>query len=281
MADSISTGAELRRLDQRTSLASYLSAIWDRRDFLIVVPREDLRAQNTTTVFGQAWTLLNPALMTLVYYLIFGLVLDARRGVEFYIAYLTSGLLMFRFCQQGVTRAAAVIDNNLGLIRSIQFPKALLTIAIVIEQLLAFVPAMLVMVVVALLNGAPLAPRMLLLPGAVMVLAVFTLGLALFAARIGSRVADLREILPHLFRILLYVSGVLFSVERLIENDVVRVILQINPIHEALMLGRWALLGTEFEAWMGAALAAWTVVTPIVGFLYFKGGENQYGSPSR
>ena len=43
-------------------LGAYLRELWLRRDFLVRVPLEDLRAQNAHTLLGGIWLVLNPLL---------------------------------------------------------------------------------------------------------------------------------------------------------------------------------------------------------------------------
>jgi len=53
----------LHRLSDQQSLGNYLREAWERRAFAVVVPRQDIRAQNMDTVLGQFWHVVNPALM--------------------------------------------------------------------------------------------------------------------------------------------------------------------------------------------------------------------------
>ena len=69
--------------------------LWSRREFIFAVPRNSLRAQNMDTLLGNFWYLLNPALQTSVYFLVFGLLFDANRGIDDYLAYLVIGVLTF------------------------------------------------------------------------------------------------------------------------------------------------------------------------------------------
>ena len=54
-------------LTRPPSAAAYLKEAWRRRAFAILVPAQDLRAQNMGTALGQLWHLANPALLVGVY----------------------------------------------------------------------------------------------------------------------------------------------------------------------------------------------------------------------
>lgn len=269
---------ELSPVDRTSSGLDYLREIWARRDYLAVVPRQDARARQMTTALGQAWHLLNPILMTLIYFVVFGLVLDARRGVEHYIAFLTIGILVFQLVQRITQEAAGTIPKHQGLIRTINFPRALLPLATVTEQVVAFIPSIAVMYVVVFANGAPLSLRMLLLPVALIPTVLLATGAAFLTSRLGATIPDLREILPHAFRLLFYSSGVLFSIEELINNETAKTILRLNPILGVVDVARWAALGTSLHPLVIVSVVIWCSALPIIGLAWFRRGEIGYGA---
>ena len=144
---------ELFDLSAKSTLRRYMADIWERRAFAVVVPANDIRAQNMDTLLGQFWHLLNPLLMAAVYYLIFGVILDASRGVSNYLGFLIVGVFVFQLTQRVVQDGSITIDRNKSLIRSISFPRALLPLSSANAQSFAFVPALVVMVVVVGLSG--------------------------------------------------------------------------------------------------------------------------------
>ena len=57
-----------------------------------------------------------------VYYLIFGILFKANRGIEHYIPYLVIGVFIFTFTERSILTGSRVMHNNLSLIRALQFP---------------------------------------------------------------------------------------------------------------------------------------------------------------
>ena len=135
------------------SLKAYVKDVWHRRHFAVVVPANDIRAQNMDTFFGQLWHLFNPALLIGVYYVIFGVILDANRGVENFIGFLVVGVIIFNLSQRSLQDAAISLRRNQSLIRSIQFPRALLPISSIVGQTVAFFPSFIVMLGFLLVTG--------------------------------------------------------------------------------------------------------------------------------
>ncbi|MEO1064268.1 MAG: ABC transporter permease [Actinomycetota bacterium] len=270
-------GDDLIELGGRVPLGLYLRELWDRREFAIVVPVNDIRAQNMDNVLGQLWHLLNPLMLVGVYFIVFGVVLEADRGVEDYFAFLVVGVLLFQLTQRIVQDSALAISRNEGLIRSLQFPRALLPISSLVGQTLAFLPALGVLLVVTVVS-AGVRWEWLVLPVVLLAQAAIGLGAGFLAARAGFAVRDVNQILPHLFRLLFYVSGVIFAVDVFVTDELLRRLFELNPMYSVIACARWCVLGLDVSTFAVVTLIAWAVVLPVVGLLWFRAAEHRYGS---
>lgn len=265
------------RLGEKPPLPVYLRALWQRRDFAVTAPLGELRAQNMDTVLGNLWHLLNPVLLVAVYFTIFGLLLDTSRGVDNFIAFLAVGVFVYQYSQRTTIAAAKSIPSNEGLIRSIHFPRALLPVSTVIGQTLAFMPAVVIMLIVAVATGEQPHVRWLMLAPILVVQVAFNLGAAFVVARLADSFRDVQNILPFLFRLLFYLSGVLYLVEAWVADPVLRRLFNANPLYAFVTLARSAILGgpTDPELWLSALV--WTGAILPVGFAFFRAAEQRYG----
>lgn len=277
-ADRSATLPPLRDAHASQKLGVYLRELIERRSYIWHVATNELRHRQVTNVLGNLWHLLNPALTIGVYYLIFGLLLDTNRGVEKFFLFLTVGLLTFTFTQKATIDGAKSIVTNKGIVKAVRFPRALLPISSTTTELLATIPNLLVMFVVALLSGVVPSFRWLALGPVIALQMVFTLGLAMIAARLGTHFVDTIQILPFVFRLLLYGSGVIFSVEAYVSSDetLVRAFFTANPMYCFITLARWAVIGGDFQPELAAIGAVWAVVVVIAGFAWFRAGEESY-----
>ena len=120
--------------------------------------------------------------------------------------------------------------------------------------------------------------RWLVLPAVLVAQFAFNFGAALLVARIGTTVRDLRQILPHLFRLLFYGSGVIFSVEAYVHSGAWRRALALNPIYDVITCARWCLLGEPLDLWVVWGLLAWCTLMPAAGFVVFHRSEQRLGA---
>jgi teichoic acid transport system permease protein len=273
--------ADLRRLDTQLPTGRYLAEMWDRRDFVVAMPIEELRVSHQDTLLGNLWHLGNPILTTMVYYFVFGVLLGVDRGVENFILWLTVGVFTFGLTRGSVMGGSRSIASNRGLMRAIRFPRALLPVSVVISRLLTFGYQLAVIVVLALATGEGISRRWLALPLVLLVHTALNLGGAFTAARLNDSFRDVQEIIPFLFRLLIFFSGVMFPIEnRLAGRDVpelLRAVIALNPLTPMINMYRWVFLGTPVSTGgvAYAVLAAGTLLA--FGFWYFRAAELRYG----
>lgn len=262
--------------DVRVGIRPYLLAVWDRRDYIRHVARSQLRSQQMHTVLGNLWHLLNPALQIAVFYLIFGVVLDVTRGVDNLLAFISVGLFSYQYSTASITDASKSIAGNRALLKSIWFPRALLPITATVAQLFAFLPTLVVMAMICIVTGEPVRLTWLLVPVIVVLQTMLNIGLALIAARSANHVEDIQNLLPFIFRLLLYGSGVLFVIDEYVQRSAYQLLFELNPFYGIVTTWRWAVLGSDMEAHVAVYTIVISLVTVVAGFVWFHRGERGY-----
>ena len=278
----------LVRLADRPRLAQYVRAVWERRAFMHSLASAQLSARHLDTLLGNVWQVINPLLLIGTYYVIFGILFRrsddalAAAGVS-YIAFLAVGIFVFGFMQRCWTSGAAAIGGNLGLIRTLQFPRAVLPLASVTKEVLSFGAPLLVMLGVVVATGVRPAWSWLAFPLVFAGMTLFGAGGALVLARLAAAVPDVKNLLPFGFRLALYLSGVLFDAERLFNRnpqlDWLPEALLFNPLYVYVTLARTSLLGLPGPEgpWLLLSAGCWTFGLVVAGVLYVTAGEKAYG----
>ena len=205
--------AGLLDMGRRPALRAYLRALWDRREFALLVPLGEMRQRNMDTLLGGSWHILNPLFQAGIYYLLFGVLLQQRGGIDNYPAWLIIGLFLFGLTQKSIQSSTRIIVTKAAMLRSLNFPAGILPISVNISELLAFLPAVLVMLFIVVVTGERPSFLWLLLLPLIVLQVMMNLGLSLIVARLTVHFRDLDNILNHLLRMWMYFSGVLFSIE--------------------------------------------------------------------
>ena len=307
----------LRPSSARPRLFAYIRMVWERRHFIVAYATARNVSMYTEARLGQLWQVLTPLLNSAVYYLVFGILFQANRGISNYIAYLVTGVFIFSFTERSIVVGSTVMRANITLIRALHFPRACLPLAYVMVELQHFCcrcwccsPSC----------SGPDTTTATRLPGTgcflvptLVLQATFNMGAALIMARLGAGAQDFSQLIPFLTRIWRYFCGVMYSIASLPASLPLwaKNVLQLNPAAVYITLTRRAIMATERDNAPGAqpynamkcalfnakkipelqaychptvttselwlAAVGWAIVTLLVGVVFFWQAETRYG----
>ncbi|GHD24116.1 ABC transporter permease [Streptomyces galbus] len=269
----------------RPPVPAYLRRLWDRRHFVLAFSSAKLAAQYSQARLGQLWQVATPLLNAAVYFMVFGLILGAGRGMpkDVYIPFLVTGVFVFTFTQSSVMSGVRAISGNLGLVRALHFPRAALPLSLCLQQLQQLLYSMIVLFLVVVGFGSYPDLSWALIPAVLALQFCFNSGLAMIVARAGAHTPDLAQLMPFVLRTWMYASGVMFSIPVFLADKPqwIANVLQWNPAALYMDLMRFALIeeyGAENlpdHAW--AVAGGWAVFVALGGFLFFWQAEEKYG----
>jgi ABC-type polysaccharide/polyol phosphate export permease len=282
------TPGHLRREDEFTSerhvyephrvglppLRSYVRELWRRREFAFELSRTTLRSQNYNTAFGQLWMVLNPLLLTVVYFVLVDILRRRTGGVDFF-AHLMAALFIYYFLNDSIRQAVKSVTGGGRLILNTAFPRVLLPAASVIAALWRFLPTILVFVPVFFIAGLPVGPELLWLIPVFALFLVLACGLAMLVAAGQVYFRDLKNFLNYALRIWLYSSPILWYASEV--PDRYQFLLVLNPL--APLLTAWSDIIDRGLAPQAADLAlgaGWAVVLFVGGAVFFISREREF-----
>jgi teichoic acid transport system permease protein len=297
----------------RPGLVKYLRLLWQRRHFIAAYATARNVSMYTEARLGQLWQVLTPLLNSAVYYLIFGILFEAKRGIDNYTAFLVTGVFIFSFTERSIVVGSTVMRTNIALIRALYFPRACLPLAYVLVEFQQLLVSMLVVFAIVLSTGEPLTWYWFLLVPTLVLQAMFNMGAALLMARVGAGAQDFSELVPFLTRVWRYFCGVMYSIASLpatIPTWAIKII-SLNPAAVYISLTRYAIIQTYRDDLPGSqpynakacalfnlkknpplqaychptitttdlwlAGLGWAVVTLVIGVVFFWQAETRYG----
>ncbi len=261
------------------NLPVYFKELWRRRQFASEMSKATMRGANSMTFFGQAWLIINPLLLALVYYFIVSVLSNRAETAGWqYFSRLTGGLFLFYFVQGAVLTGASSVVGAGKIITSTAFPRLLMPLSAVRTGFFRFLPTLPVYLVFHILAGNPWGWTMFVVaPIFLLLLIAFTAGLAAVFAALQVYFRDTTSFLPYIMRIWLYVSPVLWTIDMIREYSTLAKIAPFNPLYsliggygEALQHGTIPAL----SVWLSAI--AWATVSVVVGFGYFMSRERDF-----
>lgn len=272
------TATQPRDLGYRSRrLRNYLVDLWSRREFAWYLAAGNLKARNASTALGLFWWVLNPLLLGLVYFLVFGLIFAGDSRPDDYVAYLLSGMFVFHFTHQSMTGGANSILQNSKLLANLKFPRMVLLISAIIESGVGFLASLLVFYAIAGV-AAGITPSWDAVWLAILIplQTVMNLGLAALVARLAIPFRDINNFLPYATRLWLYLSPIIWPLTLLEgQPEAFRTLVEINPMFHVIGMYRTALMGYPFDPVYLLTASIWAFGLFLLGSALFVTYENR------
>lgn len=278
--EALAHEAGLQPVGARPRLGAYIKELWLRRAFAMSLAQYRIRATMGQNRLGLGWIVLRPILNAALFGTVFGIIMSSESRPQPFVPYLVVGIFIFEFFSKSFGGGAKSITSNASLVRSLNFPRMLLPIAHIIQQVFELIPMMIVLGLILIVLGVPISWTWLLAIPILALMTLFNLGIALIAARMTVHIRDVTQVIPLLTRLLFYSSGIFYSLEMVLEDrPQLLVIAQLNPVHDYIALVRMVMIDQPATVapvvWTVAVVAA--VAFFVIGFVFFWRAEERYG----
>lgn len=256
-------------------VGQYLRRVWSLRYFIAETAKGRLIGRNRGLAIGNAWIVLEPALMIAIYFFIFSVLLGASRGVENFLLFLVVGRSAFSQHQSAVLGSSTALSGNSALLRNTTIPRIALPLGVVLGTVYEWFAGVAMIAIIALLTWETPRLMWLLIIPITLGMAALNLGLGLLLAPTLTRFQDVRRAMPNLYRLVFYCTGVMFPVESFIERtsyaDALQHVLLLNPIYGYVKALQFIFTGYEAGIPGRAAVASivWTLILLPLGFFHF------------
>jgi ABC-2 type transport system permease protein len=254
-----------------TVLERFGQVIRYRRILKLLVQR-DLKVRYAGSILGYLWSVLDPLLMSLVYWVIFTKLVGRSVGYEPYILFLVTGQMLFAWFNGGVAATARAMRAESQMIRSSNVPRELWVVRTICSKGIEYLYSLPVVAIFALAYRKAPHWQVVLLPLAWVMTFVLLMGFGLLLAPLTVLVRDLERVIPIFLRIMFYMSPVLFSTELVQKRfGSAAFVLDINPIAGPLVLARSAFFPQELQwRYVGTSAIGCVIIFAIGLFAFIR-----------
>ena len=254
-------------------LTRYWRTLWHRRSFIREYSRSELHEKHFDTVFGQVWLIINPLLLSGVYFLL--IVIIAGNSDKMRYAHLTACLFLFYFVNQSMSGGAKSVVKGGKLILNTAFPRLMLPMSAWLVALIRFIPTLVVFFFIRSLMGLPWGWNMLWGIPVVVITGVFALGLAILISCTNVYFRDIGSFLPYFSRTWLYLSPILYEVTAL--KPKLKAFEIVNPLFPIMDAWSRAIVHNKvphLESLLKGS--AWAIATLFIGTYFFLSRERDF-----
>ena len=232
-----------RTITPKGHLGTRVRDIFRYRELLINLVRKDLKVRYKSSVLGFLWSLLNPAMLLLVYYFVFSVLLGSN--IPRFPIYLLSGLLVWNLFNVGLISATGSVVASSGIVNKVWFPREVLPLSAIGAAVVHFFLQGIVMVATLLIFQHPVEWSYLpLLPLAMLALLLFLAALSLFMSAVNVYLRDMQHLAEIALVPWFFCSPIVYSYE-LIAAKLGRFewLYLVNPVTPVVLVFQRAIYG--------------------------------------
>ena len=266
MGSVTSTFSEVRP-GQRTKFARYRHSLW-------LLTKRDLRVRYSTSALGYLWSILDPLVMSGIYWLVFTQIFKRNVGEDPYIVFLLSALLPWMWFNGVVSDSTRAFLKESKLIRSTMIPRTIWVNRIVASKGIEFLLSLPVLAFFAVFGGARVNIDILLFPLGIAIQTVLLIGISLIVAPLVVFFRDLERAVKLFLRFLFYASPIIYSAHNLERVHILRDLAAFNPLTGLFSLYRSTFFAKELDWYLVAMSALMSAILLVVGLLVFRRCES-------
>jgi lipopolysaccharide transport system permease protein len=184
------------------------------RGLIRVMVRRDILGRYRGSFGGAFWTIINPLLLMLTWYFVFGVFLRTRFGADpssaaFALNFL-AGMLPWLAFSEAAGRAPGVMLEHRNFVKKLVFAVETLPVNLVVAGLVTELFAVLLYCGFLLVARGGIPPTVLWLPVLLIPQLLFTAGLAWFLAGLGVFVRDLGQIMGFVLTLWFFTTPICY-----------------------------------------------------------------------
>lgn len=245
--------------------------------FAVYSAKSDLKSEIANSHLSWLWWILDPLLFMLVYTFIAEIVFN--RSQPYFPIYVFIGLTSWTFFDKSLKNSVKLVTSNRAIVAKVYLPKFILIMSRLLVNGFKMAVSFSLVIIMMVFSRVPLTPKILLVVPIFLVLIVLTFGCSTILLHFGVFVEDLSNIIQVLLRLLFYLSGIFYALDRLknIPHPFDQLIITCNPMALILLSLRQTMLYETIPNLL--ALGIWFligIVLSVIGVYTIYRYENSY-----
>ena len=197
------------------------------RDLVRNLVAKEIKVRYMGTALGFAWSLGNPLLVTLTYFVVFTYIFPSRQ--DRFVLHLATGMLHWTLFSQTVLMGCDWLMANSSLLKKIWFPRMIVPVSGIFGILVFWVAALAVYAGLYLPLGGPVAPPLLVYPLVLIAYLAFAFGLGLVVCVVHALFRDLKHLVEVALPLLFWATPIIWAPSTLPAG--VQPVMALNPLY--------------------------------------------------
>ena len=244
-----------------------LSRFEHYRDLIVILTQKEVKVRYKSTVFGYVWSIAHPLAFAFVFFMAFKVVM--RIQMEGYAVFLIAGLFPWQWFSNSVNASPMVFLGNVTIIKKINFPRSILPLANVLQDMIHFFLSIPVIILFLFIyHKSPSLSWFYGIPLLLGIQLLMTYGLSLMISSINLFIRDLERLTVIGMTLLFYFTPVIYS-ETMIPGRYMKLILYLNPLSSLMISWRSLFLNGTLELSLVLVSFIYSIFILVLGYLIY------------
>ncbi|HZR14767.1 MAG TPA: ABC transporter permease [Acidimicrobiia bacterium] len=268
-ADRSAPAPQLADVSSRPNPVRRLIDLWQYRELLGSLVRKELKVKYKNSVLGFVWSLLNPALYLVVFYVVFTYFLPA--GVPNFAIFLLAGLLPWNLFGIALGASTGSITGNASLVTKVWFPREILPLASIGAGLVHFLlQTVVLLLALVVFRQVPAWSYLPLLPVALFALVVFLAAMSIALAAINVYARDTEHLLELALLAWFWMTPIVYAYRKVADHKGVGALFLLNPLTPVVITFQRALYNKATVVTFDSAGTRYvTKILPNTGLVWY------------
>lgn len=197
------------------------------------IAKYELLGDMRDSKLGLFWNFANPTIQVLTYWLVFGTILSGSKSKDGipYVCWLLGGMVAWFFVSPCITNGCNAIYMKRDVITKMKFPVSILPATVVLKELFNHFCLMIIVVVLFAVFGYYPSFHWLGLLYYIFCAFIFSVALSLTTSVLNMIARDTRKLILACMRLLMYLTPLLWSTDKLNDHPTIAFLMNFNPVH--------------------------------------------------
>ena len=256
-------------------MKKFINNIKKYKGYMLYATKATLKSEVAGSRLNWLWWILDPFLFMLVYTFVAEIVFG--KSEKYFPLFVFIGLNLWNFFSKTVLTSVRTVNKNKGMISKVYIPKYILILITMMVNFFKMCVAFTLVIIMVPLYRVPITWRILEIIPLFLALGVFTFGCSCIVLHFGVYLMDLANIVNVALRLMFYMSGIFYKVQKRVPKPYNLLMLDINPVANIIQGARNCILYHSHPMYGVAGI--WFVISillSVLGVQLIVKHENSY-----
>lgn len=236
-------------------------------DLVTVLTQKEMKVRYKNSFLGYFWSIAHPLAYSFVFFVAFKVVM--RIQMEDYTLFLIAGLFPWQWFSNSVNLSPTIFLANASIIKKVNFPRNVIPLTTVIQDMLHFILSIPVIVIFILIyDKQPYLSWIYGIPILLVIQFIMIYGISLLISSINLFFRDIERLTVLFTTFLFYFTPVIYSETMVPERY--RHLINLNPLSPLMVSWRNLFLNGVLEPAYLLSSFTYSLSVFLIGYLVYK-----------